>query len=113
MSVTNFLLHCIFQISSFKKLLKGPKWTVIAATTGTPLPSLNSLEPLIIKKSGTSVKLSWDHPDDARKETWVYGIYYGITIEETLDSKFLTVLSMLTSYKNNVFGNDVYLYCEN
>lgn len=52
-----------------------------------PLSEINILQATVVKDVGTSVKLSWSQPKDQRKVAWVYGVYYGQTPDETLESK--------------------------
>lgn len=40
----------------------------------------------IVKNTGTSVNLNWEAPSDKRKIKWIYGIYYGLTADDILES---------------------------
>jgi hypothetical protein len=54
---------------------------------GVELPKVPGLKAEVDKSIGTSVKLKWEVPNDSRKEKWVYGIFYGTTMKELLQSK--------------------------
>ncbi|CAH0560374.1 unnamed protein product [Brassicogethes aeneus] len=71
-----------FEVYAFRNTLNGPSSFLTVKTKGFPLPQVANLEAILIKQTGTGVKLTWDRPKDGRKVKWNYGIFYGITEEE-------------------------------
>lgn len=69
-------------------MFKGAKISISAKTSGEPLPVVQVLDALLDKSVGTSVKLSWQRPKDSRKVNWVYGVYYGLNEDDTLEGNF-------------------------
>ena len=48
---------------------------------------MSGLKAHVIGDSGSSVRLTWDEVKDSRSKKWNYGIYYGLTLKEMLESK--------------------------
>lgn len=63
-----------------KKGIDGPFVEVVGHTQGLSLKSPRNVEAKLIK--GTTVKLSWDPPDDQRPLAWSYGVYYALSMFE-------------------------------
>ncbi|KAK4886327.1 hypothetical protein RN001_002598 [Aquatica leii] len=82
-------VYYTFKVHPYKKLFQGKPRGIAAKTSGDPLPIINNLDALVDKAVGTSVKLSWERPKDNRKVNWVYGVYYGLNEEETLEKSRL------------------------
>ena len=69
----------------------------------------------MVPTSGTTIKLSWKLPDDAKKDGWIYAIYYGMTMTEIISEgpRFNTYVHFypfshqggldLIPFKNRVF----------
>ncbi|KAJ8960391.1 hypothetical protein NQ314_006081 [Rhamnusium bicolor] len=82
-----------FEINAFKKELIGPVSYISASTTGNVLPKINTLQAILLKEVGTTVKLSWERPKYSRKLNWMYGIYYGINQEQLFNKPMLITLN--------------------
>ncbi|KRT81787.1 Fibronectin domain-containing protein [Oryctes borbonicus] len=99
-----------FKVRSFQKQFEGPESAISASTSGASLPELIGLQLILHKESGIAVKISWDVAVDSRKVNWVYGIYYGLTADETLSGwKYNTTNLTATIYnlgacENYMFG---------
>lgn len=53
---------------------------------GQQLPTVNNVK---ATSAQNVVKLSWDAPKDKRKSAWMYGIYYGVTMQEVFQGKLM------------------------
>ncbi|KAF5282013.1 hypothetical protein FQA39_LY00537 [Lamprigera yunnana] len=93
-------VYYIFNVYPSKKQFQGKSKSIAAKTSGEPLPIINNLEALADKVIGTSVKLIWERPQDKRKANWVYGIYYGLTEEETLEKPRLNTTDTFITVTN-------------
>ncbi|XP_031339670.1 sortilin-related receptor-like [Photinus pyralis] len=82
-------VYYTFKVKAFRKSFQGIPSSIAARTSGDPLPVIHKLEALVDKSVGTSVKLTWERPKDSRKVAWVYGVYYGLNEEETLQKSRL------------------------
>ncbi|XP_022913328.2 sortilin-related receptor-like isoform X1 [Onthophagus taurus] len=74
-----------FEVRSVHKQFKGPYSYIATYTNGTSLPEVPNLSVMINKNEATSVKVSWDRPKYAKKANWMYGVYYGLTVDEVLE----------------------------
>lgn len=77
-------MFCRLQVRSVNKQFQGPASAISASTTGIALPDIIGPQLVTQKKSGNSVKIRWTLLGDTQKLKWVYGVYYGLTAEETL-----------------------------
>ncbi|KAK9731833.1 Fibronectin type III domain [Popillia japonica] len=99
-----------FKVRSVNKQFQGPASAISASTTGIALPDIIGPQLVTQKKSGNSVKIRWTLLGDTQKLKWVYGVYYGLTAEETLSgSKYNTTdltatISNLGACENYIFG---------
>ena len=53
-------------------------------TNGNALPKPEITEANLVPTSGTTIKLTWKLPEDAKKEGWTYAIYYGLNMQEII-----------------------------
>ncbi len=85
----------VFSVAVFVDGVAGPSERVLARTTGRSLPRPKITDAQITPESGTSIKLSWQLPEDEKRTSgWTYGIYYGTNQEDML----------LHGYKNTTDG---------
>lgn len=77
-----------FSVSPYRRLFKGPVIEISASTDGSPLPSVEIISVVLVEDLGTTVKLMWEKPRDLswKGVQWVYGIYYGVTDTEMMES---------------------------
>lgn len=78
-----------FKVKAFKRNFIGQEGIIAAFTEGMRLPDVQNLVARLTKPSGTTVKLSWEMPKDARKVQWQYGIYYALNAPDLFKSKCL------------------------
>merc|ERR1719447_213641 len=64
--------------------MSGPSVHKQVKTYGNPLPKPEITEAKLVPTSGTTIKLSWKLPDDAKKDGWIYAIYYGMKMTEII-----------------------------
>ncbi|XP_046815781.1 sortilin-related receptor-like isoform X1 [Vespa crabro] len=99
-----------FEVAATKKNYVGKVNTVVAATKGTPLPSIVKLDAQLVKPHGTTVKLTWDPPKSLRKIKWQYAIYYGLNMQEFFkEYRYLTTnltatIKDLQACESYIFG---------
>jgi len=85
-----------FEVIPYNKNFEGRAASITTRTEGAPLPQVSELHVEVLKSQGTSVKVGWTPPTDARKVAWEYGVYYGVTLKELL-SKGAAVRTTNTS----------------
>lgn len=74
----------VFEVYAFRNSLSGPHSQVQATTLGTPLPVITITQAITVKDVGTTVKLSWERPEKYGKVAWIYGVYYGINLDQLI-----------------------------
>ena len=67
-----------------KANLAGPNSLKPVSTSGKPLPTPIDIEGQLSPTSGTSIKLSWNLPNDTKNRNYVYGVYSGVNYKEIL-----------------------------
>ncbi|RZC34546.1 sortilin-related receptor-like [Asbolus verrucosus] len=98
-----------FKVYPCKKSFVGHESTIQVITNGIPLPDVLSIQGIVVKEMGTTVKLSWERPKDSRKVSWTYGVYYGIDEEELFEKPRLQTTN-LTANVNNLQACEVYTF---
>ena len=81
-TICSNLSLCRFNIQ--KANLAGPNSLKPVSTSGKPLPTPIDIEGQLSPTSGTSIKLSWNLPNDTKNRNYKYGVYYGVNYKEIL-----------------------------
>lgn len=76
------------KVKAFKKTFTGQEGVISVSTMGRKLSEVRDLIVQLIKWSGTSVKLTWEPPQDPRKVQWEYGIYYALNSQDLFKSMY-------------------------
>ncbi|XP_045625309.2 sortilin-related receptor isoform X2 [Procambarus clarkii] len=75
--------HYVFEVRAYKGQLLGPEKTMEVITQGQPLVAVESLQAVVMKDVGTTVKLSWSEPPyKTKKIPWTYRIVWGKTAND-------------------------------
>lgn len=56
-------------------------------TLGKEIPLVTGLNTTLLE-DGTTVNLTWDVPKSFPYQSWVYGIYHGVRMEELVEGKY-------------------------
>ena len=64
--------------------MAGPNIIRQVQTYGKTLPRPTIIEAAISQTSGTAIKLTWNLPNDTKKRSFTYGVYYGVNMVEML-----------------------------
>lgn len=81
----------MLQVNAFRHNLVGPSSVIKLSTKGNPLPTINTLEAVLLKDVGTSVKLRWEEPKYLKKVNWLYGVYYAVLPEKLFESELMCI----------------------
>ncbi len=74
-----------FQIQSGN--LTGPATLKRVTTAGKSLPRPEIREVSVVPTAGTSIKLTWNLPEDAKTNSqYVYAVYYGMNVREMISN---------------------------
>ncbi|XP_023026610.2 sortilin-related receptor [Leptinotarsa decemlineata] len=96
------------EVNAFKKDFIGPSAVISLRKSGKVLPEVNITQSIVLKEIGTTVKLSWDRPKYSKKVNWVYGVYYGLTLDQLFEKPQYTT-SNLTASITNLDSCEVYI----
>lgn len=72
----------VARVSAYVKNYTGRSQSLILKRTGTPLPEIQGIE---TKREGDHLRISWKRAPQEKNEKFIYGIYYGINLEELFD----------------------------
>ncbi|XP_049769267.1 sortilin-related receptor-like [Schistocerca cancellata] len=83
----------LFIVSAYRKSFVGPDNVVEAKTLGVELPPVARISTTIDTYAG-NVQLKWAPPKTEAKVDWIYGVYYGVTLDELLSGPRMTTNMM-------------------
>ncbi|XP_046665505.1 sortilin-related receptor-like isoform X3 [Homalodisca vitripennis] len=73
-----------FEVVPYNSKFEGQPSSITTRTDGVTLPQITGLHVELVKSHGTAVKIGWSPPNDNRKVSWEYGIFYGRNLKELL-----------------------------
>lgn len=94
---------------AYKKTFIGEESSIVAQTDGQSLPEVHNLTVALNKKVGTTAKLAWLPPQDARKVDWEYGIYYALNAQDLFETTFITT-KQLTIHVDDLLPCEQYIF---
>lgn len=80
----------LFRVRARHNDFPGPYDSIHVKLPGKRLPKVTGLKYLIAGDSSSTVRLTWDPVQDSRSKDWVYGIYYGLTVNDLLQKVRVT-----------------------
>lgn len=75
----------VARVSAFVKSYVGRPQSLVIRRTGEPLPEISGI---VTKLEGDHVRISWNKPVYQKMDKFMYGVYYGTSLEELFDCEY-------------------------